>query len=179
VLFCCVQPHSPLQHNQPPQSSMHRTPLRLSCHAHRSNDIIPRTPPIRYAGWQVCGTTYDIEAGCIHVDQYGRLFPSWERYPSTSINNDHTRGTWKPFVDRVHARGIAFGLHLMHGIPKLAVNLSLPILNSTYTADEIVATPLCPTFIPDHWTINASHPGAQLYYDSVVSMWAADGIDFV
>lgn len=67
----------------------------------------------------------------------------------------------------------------MHGVPKLAVEKKLNILNSSYTADEIVAMPLCPTFIPDHWTINASHPGGQLYYDSLISMWAADGIDFV
>jgi hypothetical protein len=79
----------------------------------------------------------------------------------------------------VHAKGIAFGLHLMHGIPKIAVDQKLPILNSTYTADQIVSSTHCPTFIPDHWTINASHPGAQLYYDSVVLKWAADEIDFI
>jgi alpha-galactosidase len=52
-------------------------------------------------------------------------------------------------------------------------------LNSAFTADQIVSTPLCATFIPDHWAINASHPGAQLYYDSVVSKWADEGIDFI
>eukprot|EP01052_Picozoa_sp_SAG31_P035926 SAG31_NODE_4404_length_3264_cov_2.812322_2_plen_346_part_00 len=53
------------------------------------------------------------------------------------------------------------------------------ILNSSFTADQIVSTPRCATFIPDHWSINASHPGAQLYYDSVVSKWAEEGIDFI
>jgi hypothetical protein len=52
-------------------------------------------------------------------------------------------------------------------------------LNSSFTADQIVSTPRCATFIPDHWAINASHPGAQLYYDSVVSKWAEEGIDFI
>jgi len=37
----------------------------------------------------------------------------------------------------------------------------------------------CPTFIPDQWAINASHPGAQPYYDSLVGLWAEWGIDFV
>ena len=51
--------------------------------------------------------------------------------------------------------------------------------NSSFTADEIVSKPLCPTFIPDHWSINASHRGAQMYYDSVVAKWAEEGIDFI
>jgi alpha-galactosidase len=130
-------------------------------------------------GWQVCGSTYSVQEGCIHVDAYGRLYPSWERYPSTTIGGNLTTGSWKPFTDRVHAKGLAYGLHLMHGIPKLAVNKKLPIINSSYTADEIVSTPLCATFIPDHWAINSSHPGAQLYYDSVISKWAEEGIDFI
>jgi alpha-galactosidase len=138
-------------------------------------------------GWQVCGTTYAVKEGCIRVDANGRLYPSWERYPSTKppSGGPDVTGTWKPFTDRVHAKGIAYGLHLMHGIPKLAVADKLPILdvstgaNSPYTADMIVLQPLCQTFIPDHWAINASHPGAQLYYDSVVKKWADEGIDFI
>ena len=85
----------------------------------------------------------------------------------------------------MHGKGLAFGLHLMHGIPKLAVRDRLPILDvatgadSGFTADMIVSEPRCQTFIPDHWSINASHPGAQLYYDSVVKKWADEGIDFI
>eukprot|EP01052_Picozoa_sp_SAG31_P035927 SAG31_NODE_4404_length_3264_cov_2.812322_3_plen_343_part_00 len=201
-------------------------------------------------GWQVCGTTYAVHEGCIHVDPYGRLYPSPERYPSTvpsptpplppprwqlgavvsSVNTtcpagffpheaglwsnpwpcglegtagchqDTTNttvelcgkkcrltsgclafevyqgapvracylflhevqapflpnaavitctvkklpppappppppppprrgqtGSWKKFTDRAHTKGIAYGLHLMHGIPKLAVNDKLPV----------------------------------------------------
>ena len=111
---------------------------------------------------------------------------SGERYPSTKPAGGGDRtGSWKPFADRVHAKGLAYGLHLMHGIPKLAVANKLPILdvstgmNSSYTADMVVSTPLCPTFIPDHWAINASHPGAQLFYDSIVHKWAEEGIDFI
>jgi len=50
------------------------------------------------------------------------------------------------FVDKAHARGIAFGLHLMHGIPKTAVARRLPILGTNFTADQIVATPRCGNF---------------------------------
>eukprot|EP00040_Diaphanoeca_grandis_P011265 m.57703 g.57703 ORF g.57703 m.57703 type:complete len:517 (+) comp22424_c0_seq1:423-1973(+) len=127
-------------------------------------------------GWQVCGSTDHVEMGCIYVDQHGRLFPSPERYPSTVVNT--TFGTWKPFVDRVHARGIAYGLHLMHGVPKIAVAKKLNILGTNWTCDEIADTS-CQTFIPDHWAINISHPGAQAYFDSVVAVWAEQGIDFI
>ena len=78
-------------------------------------------------GWQVCGGTYDLHplsngslgSGCVHVDQYGRLFPSPLRFPSTRVNASF--GSWKPFVDKAHKQGIGFGLHLMQGIPKVAV----------------------------------------------------------
>ena len=74
-----------------------------------------------------------------------------------------------------------FGLHLMQGIPKSAVAAKLPIFGSNYTADQIVG-PVggrCPSFVPDQWAIDAAHPGAQLYYDSLVHMWAEQGLDFI
>jgi len=136
-------------------------------------------------GWQVCGGTYDLHplsngslgSGCVHVDQYGRLFPSPLRFPSTRVNTSF--GSWKPFVDKAHRQGIGFGLHLMQGIPKVAVAEKRPIYGSEYTADQIVAQPLCPSFVPDHWAIDAAHPGAAAYYDSLVTMWAEQGIDFI
>jgi hypothetical protein len=70
----------------------------------------------------------------------------------------------------------------MHGVPKIAVAEKRPIYNSRYTANEIVANfsgSTCATFIPDSWMTNASHPGTALYYDSVVSEYAAAGIDFL
>jgi len=55
------------------------------------------------------------------------------------VGGDHTTGTWKPFVDRVHAKGLAFGLHLMHGKlalpPRLAVNA---VVLSIYPTNRFV-----------------------------------------
>ena len=39
--------------------------------------------------------------------------------------------------------------------------------------------PLCITFIPNQYAIDPDHPGSQAYYDSLVSMWADQGIDFI
>ncbi len=128
-------------------------------------------------GWQVCGSTAHPEMGCIRVDANGRLYPDPERYPSTALPGGRD-GDFGPFIRRVHALGVGFGLHLMHGIPKLAVADKLPIAGSNYTAADIADTS-CATFIPDHWAVNASHPGAAAYYDSVVAKMAAWGVDFI
>lgn len=133
----------------------------------------------------MCGSTYHVHdlpngtlgSGCIHVDGYGRLFPSPLRYPSTRVNDSF--GSWKPVIDKAHKQGIAFGVHLMQGIPKVAVEKKLPIFGTNFTADEIVAQPRCASFVPDHWAIDATHPGAIKFYDSLVSMWAEQGLDFV
>mmetsp|Transcript_128507 Transcript_128507/g.240440 ORF Transcript_128507/g.240440 Transcript_128507/m.240440 type:complete len:527 (+) Transcript_128507:100-1680(+) len=131
-------------------------------------------------GWQVCGTTYNItpistptKLGCYHLDQYGRLLPAPQRYPSTAKD-----GSWKPIADKMHAVGMGFGLHLIHGVPIIAAQKKLPVLGTNFTLDQLVAQK-CPSFIADHWIINASHPAAQAYYDSMVSMWADAGIDFI
>ena len=55
--------------------------------------------------------------GDVFVDRYGRLYPSWQRYPSTAVKcstdcrtgcssdcRDHTWGTWKPFSCPAHRR---------------------------------------------------------------------------
>ena len=118
----------------------------------------------------MCGSTYHVHdlsngtlgSGCIHVDQYGRLFPSPLRFPSTRVNASF--GSWKRFVDKAHGQGIGFGLHLMQGIPKVAVEQKRPIYGSKYTADQIVAQPLCQSFVPDHWAIDATHPGAAQHH---------------
>lgn len=131
--------------------------------------------------WQVCGPTYTTQMGCIHVDAYGRQYPSPQRFPSTAVNATHV--TWKPLVDRAHAQGIAFGIHLMHGVPKITAAQKRPILGSSCTTDEIVAKfsggETCATFIPDLWTTNAPHPGTQNHYDIVVAEYAHAGIDFL
>lgn len=91
-----------------------------------------------------------VHRGCIYVDHFGRQYPSPERFPSTAVNTSY--GSWKPFVDQVHAKGIGFGIHLMHGVPKIAAAEQRPILGSEYTAADIVANfsgSTCATFIPD------------------------------
>jgi alpha-galactosidase len=128
-------------------------------------------------GWQVCGPTERPQMGCIRVDKNGLLYPDAERYPSTALPGG-LDGDFGPFVARIHALGLGFGLHLIHGVPKLAVHLALPIAGSNYTAADI-ADRSCSTFIKDNFAVNASHPGAAAYYDSVVTKMQRWGVDFI
>ena len=73
-------------------------------------------------GWQVCGDTAHPQDGCIRIDAFGRVLPAWERYPSTAKG-----GSWKTITEYHHGKGLAFGLHLIVGIPKLAAARKTPI----------------------------------------------------
>lgn len=108
------------------------------------------------------------------LDAYGRLLPAPNRFPSSNGN----RG-FAPLAARVHAMGMKFGIHLMRGIPRLAVKKDLPILNTPYHASDIAdTTSLCP-WNPDMFGVDMRKPGAQSYYDSVFRLYASWGVDFV
>ncbi|HEY0316228.1 MAG TPA: hypothetical protein VGC28_08185 [Sphingomonas sp.] len=72
-----------------------------------------------------------------------------------------------------------FGIHLMRGIPRLAVQRNLPILGTSYRAADIAdTTSICP-WNPDMFGVEMHKPGAQAYYDSVFRLYAGWGVDFV
>src|SRR5580700_7548553 len=67
----------------------------------------------------------------------------------------------------------------MRGIPRQAVELNLPILGTSYRAAEIAdRTNVC-EWNQDMYGVNMSKPGAQAYYDSIVALYAAWGVDFI
>ena len=79
----------------------------------------------------------------------------------------------------MHKLGLKFGIHLMRGIPRLAVQLNLPVLGTRYRAQDIADTSsICP-WNPDMYGVDMRRPGAQPYYDSVFRLYASWGVDFV
>jgi hypothetical protein len=108
------------------------------------------------------------------MDGYARLLPAPNRFPSS------VKGAgFKPIADRVHALGLKFGVHLMRGIPRLAVERNLPILGGKWRARDIANTnSVCP-WNPDMYGVDMSKPGAQEYYNSVFALLASWDIDFV
>lgn len=108
------------------------------------------------------------------MDGYGRLLPAPNRFPS-SING----AGFKPLADDIHRLGLKFGVHLMRGIPRAAVEKNLPVFGTQFTARDIAdTTSTCP-WNPDMYGVDMRRPGAQAYYDSVFALFASWGVDFV
>jgi hypothetical protein len=108
------------------------------------------------------------------LDAWGRLLPAPNRFPSAADGQG-----FRPLAEFVHGLGLRFGLHLMRGIPRLAVDQNLPILGTPHHASEI-ADPrsVCP-WNPDMFGVDMTRPGAEAYYDSVFELFAAWGVDYV
>ncbi|HEX8447569.1 MAG TPA: glycoside hydrolase family 27 protein [Sphingomonas sp.] len=108
------------------------------------------------------------------MDGHGRLLPAPNRFPSSAGG----RG-FAPLAAQVHAMGMKFGIHLMRGIPRKAVERNLPVLGTRLHARDIADTAsLCP-WNPDMYGVDMTKPGAQAYYDSVFALYAGWGVDFV
>ena len=108
------------------------------------------------------------------MDDYGRLLPAPNRFPSAAAG----RG-FKPLADYVHSKGLKFGMHIMRGIPRRAVERNLPIAGSRYKAADVAdKKSICP-WNSDMYGIGVTKPGGQDYYDSIAKMYAAWGLDFI
>ena len=108
------------------------------------------------------------------MDHYGRLVPAPNRFPSSAGE----RG-FKPLADYVHAKGLKFGIHIMRGIPRQAVEANLPIAGTQYHAAEIADKDNRCRWNPDMWGVDTTKPGAQAYYDSLAQLYSSWGVDFI
>ena len=108
------------------------------------------------------------------MDGYGRLVPAPNRFPSSAGG----RG-FQPLADYIHGLGLRFGIHIMRGIPRRAVQANLPVEGSKVRAAEI-ADPhsTCP-WNDDMYGVDMRRPGAQDYYDSILNLYAGWGVDYI
>ncbi len=108
------------------------------------------------------------------MDEYGRMTPALNRFPSA----ENGKG-FKPLADYVHGKGLKFGIHIMRGIPVLAVSKNTPILKSEAKAQDIYSPEGQCTWLRDMYTIVAAKAGAQEYYNSLFELYSSWGVDFV
>jgi len=108
------------------------------------------------------------------MDAFGRLLPAPNRFPS-SVGGEG----FAPLAAQVHALGLRFGVHLMRGIPRLAVSRDLPVFGTDTTAAMIADTNSTCSWNPDMYGVDMSKSDAQAYYDSVFGLLASWGVDFV
>ncbi len=115
-----------------------------------------------------------IPFGKVAMDEYSRLIPCEERFPSAKDG-----AGFKPLADYVHSLGLKFGIHIMRGIPRIAAHLGTAIKGTDATASDLAnAYSICP-WNPDMYGVDVTKKDAQLYYDSIMELYASWGVDFV
>lgn len=108
------------------------------------------------------------------TDANGRLLPAPNRFPSAGNGNG-----FKPLAGYVHARGLKFGIHIMRGIPRRAVDRNLPVFGSKATAASIADKNSTCRWNKDMYGVDLSKEGGQAYYDSIVKLYASWGVDYI
>lgn len=112
---------------------------------------------------------FDVE---LWLDDHGRPIPAPTKFP-------HANGSFKYLADYCHEKGLKFGIHLMRGIPRQAVEYKLPIYGmSGVTADKIISGEDC-DWLNHNKGIDMDKEGAQEYLDSLFMQYAEWEVDYV
>lgn len=110
----------------------------------------------------------------VEMDEFSRLFPCPDRFPSSTDG----RG-FKPLADYVHSLGLKFGIHIMRGIPRIAAHMHTRIKGTDIDASEIADPSSICFWNPDMYGVRPDKEEAQLYYDSLLELYAEWGVDFI
>ena len=127
-----------------------------------------------YVDNQTTGSYNAYASSTFIYDAFGRYMPSPTRFPSAANG-----AGFKPLADYVHGKGLKFGIHIMRGVPKVAVTNNLPIKGTAKTAANIYTTADQCTWLQDNYTVLSTKVGAQEYYNSIFELYASWGVDFV
>jgi hypothetical protein len=115
------------------------------------------------------GALIDKDKANLVIDEYGRFVASPRLFPHGL----------KYIADKVHNYGLKFGIHIMRGIPRIAVEQNCPVKGTEYRARDIAATESTCCWCPFLYGVDMDKPGSQEYYDSVVEYLAENGVDFI
>jgi alpha-galactosidase len=121
------------------------------------------------AGWYAAPGTV-----VFSTDGHGRVIPDTTLWPS-SVGGVG----FAPVTAKLHAQGLKFGIHVMRGVSASAVERKEPILGTSYTVADIAVPADACVWWASWFGVNASHPATQAYYDSVFSLYAQWGVDYV
>ncbi len=108
------------------------------------------------------------------MDDYGRLLPATNRFPSAADGKG-----FKPLADYVHSLGLKFGIHVMRGIPRAAVDENLPVLGTKAHAKDTANLLNTCSWSDAMYGVDVSKPAGQAYYDSLAKLYAEWGVDFI
>jgi hypothetical protein len=103
------------------------------------------------------------------INKYGLVQPSETFFPN---------GLEK-LIDTLHEHGLKFGLHVMRGIPRKAVERNTPIKGTDYHAKDLFTTEDDCGWCRYMHGVDMTKPGGQEYYNSLVAQFASWGVDFL
>jgi alpha-galactosidase len=114
----------------------------------------------------------------VMIDEFGRCIPAPNRFPSAAGGNG-----FKPLATRLHAMGLKFGIHIMRGIPRRAVEADLPIAGSEFKASQAVLREGDPnrtcTWNRDMFGVDGDSPAGRAWYTSIARQYASWDVDYI
>ncbi|MDR7113814.1 hypothetical protein J2X03_003714 [Microbacterium trichothecenolyticum] len=114
------------------------------------------------------------ESAPLVIDEFGRVQPDPVRFPSAAGG-----AGFGPLAERIHELGLRFGIHIMRGIPRIAVDRDLPVLGVEATAASIADPSNACEWNPHYVGLDHGTPGAAAYYHSIADEYALWGVDFI
>ena len=127
-------------------------------------------------GWYITNHTGETNAkdSKYRLDEFGRFTPATNSIPSANSG-----AGFKPLADYVHSLGLKFGIHILRGIPKQAVDANLPVEGSSFRAGDAADTKDSCPWNPFNYGVDPAKPAGQAYYDSIARLYAQWGVDFL
>ena len=110
------------------------------------------------------------------LDSNGRYIPVPARFPSAMEGGKNTG--FRQLGEYVHAQGLKFGIHIVRGIPRVAVEQNAPVAGSTFHAQDVADTSDACSWDPTNWGVRDT-PAGQAWYDSLLAQYAGWGIDYL
>ncbi len=102
------------------------------------------------------------------INRHGLYVPAPNRFP----------GGFAALARYLHGLGLRFGVHLLRGIPRLAVRRNLPIAGSPFRAAQAANPADTCSWNGDNYGVRDNAAG-QAYYNSLMRQLAGWGVDFV
>lgn len=131
----------------------------------------------RYAvideGWYLQNPSAKPETFIYTLNEQGQYAPALNRFPSAA----HGTGL-KPVADAVHAKGLLFGIHIIRGIPKLAVTANSSLAGGGFHAVDAADTSDTCSWNADNYGVRDNAAG-QVWYDGLIRQYASWGVDYL
>ena len=112
------------------------------------------------------------------IDANGRCIPPTNRFPSAADGHG-----FRVLAARIHGMGLKFGIHIMRGIPRKAIEADLPIAGSLFRASQAVMpegnTNRTCQWNRDMYGVDATTAAGKAWYASIARQYADWGVDYV